>query len=426
MTLPYAFGTRRIEARFVPDIGPDELVRGVVVHAIDVTERYEAEAERERLLGELRAERQKLRTIFEQAPAFLALLKGPQFEFEYVNKAYQGLIGHREVIGKAVLEAIPEVADQGFLELLTGVLESEEPFIGQEVPILLKRTVDGEPEKRFLDFAYQPMYDASGTPYGVIAHGVDVTDHVVARNSLIQSEQRVRQLNEDLELRVKERTQELQDAIRQMEGFNYSIAHDLRAPLRAIVSTANILQSELSGHLMSSHRELLERQVFNATRLSRLIDELLRLSRLSRAEVTREKLDMTALVKAVATDLNPARHVEIQPDMVAFADYGLVRTVVENLVGNAYKFSSADSTVKVGQTDGNFWVNDAGVGFDMKFVSKLFQPFERLVTEDEFEGTGIGLANVDRIVRRHHGQVWADSEPGHGSTFYFTLGDRKQ
>ncbi len=393
--------------------GPGSSRVGVVFN--DITVRVRAEQERERLLGALRAEREKLRSVFEQAPAFMALLRGDDFTFEYANQAYVGLVGGRDLIGKTLLEALPEVANQGFFDLLRNVVATGEPFVGREIGVRLQRAPGEEPEERFLDFVYQPVREADGTIDAVLTHGVDVSDQVAARR-------KARVMNEELEAKVAERTRELQEAIREAEGFNYSIAHDLRAPLRAISSTASLLLQDLGTRLDEADRELLERQSFNAGRLGRLIDELLRLSRLSRVEVRREAIDMTAKARSVAEELDPARRIEVQEGMAAAGDKGLVRTVFQNLIGNAFKFSPDASIVRVGQTDSAFWVRDAGVGFDMKYADKLFLPFVRLVTEEEFEGTGIGLANVERIVRRHGGRVWVESALGEGAAFFFTLG----
>jgi len=221
---------------------------------------------------------------------------------------------------------------------------------------------------------------------------------------------------------VKSQTAEIQAALKEAEAFNYSISHDLRSPLRAIAWTSSILLEEAGAFLNEEHVALLERQYVSAKKLGQLIDELLRLSRFGRAEVIRQPLDITRKVKSLVEQLGMRCEVEVQEGMVANADAGLVRTVLQNLLDNACKFSPARGRVFVGQRDGVFSVRDEGIGFDMQFAAKIFLPFERLVADSEFPGTGIGLANVDRIVKRHGGRVWVESEVGQGTTFFFTLG----
>jgi signal transduction histidine kinase len=241
----------------------------------------------------------------------------------------------------------------------------------------------------------------------------------------------VRSLHEGLERRVAERTADLERLHEEAEGFNYSMSHDLRAPLRAIVSTSRIVLEETGDLLSPRHREMLVRQERSANKLAELIDELLALSRLSRTEVVRAEIDVTRLAQDVADELVRAGMsggcaFEIQPEMTAQGDPRLLRLVLLNLLGNACKFSPHGGKVRVRRrTEGGetvFSVADEGVGFDMKYVHKLFLPFERLVTETQFPGTGIGLTNVQRIIQRHGGRVWATSAPQQGATFYFTLG----
>ncbi|HVT13558.1 MAG TPA: CHASE3 domain-containing protein [Fimbriimonadaceae bacterium] len=234
---------------------------------------------------------------------------------------------------------------------------------------------------------------------------------------------------ERLALAVEERTSELSNANRELEGFTYSVSHDLRAPLRAIASTSHILVEDFGSDLPKPGQELLRRQAAAATKLGRLIDDLLQLARLSRQEMHRERLEMSLLVAEIVDglpDKDRAGHeFVIQPDLYASGDPRLVRFALENLIANAVKFSPEGGPVEFGETETPrgkaFFLRDHGVGFDMAYASKLFKPFERLVAESEFPGTGIGLTNVQRAIERHQGQVWAESELGKGATFYFTL-----
>ncbi|RYG37888.1 PAS domain S-box protein, partial [bacterium] len=257
-----------------------------------------------------------------------------------------------------------------------------------------------------------------------------VADRLWAEIERARAEKNLLALNEELEERVTDRTAQLEAAIKESEAFNYSISHDLRAPLRSIVATSRILLEDTEGQIDAESRGLLERQAHNASRLGVLIDELLRLSRLGRVEVHRSDIDMSELVEEFVAEMGRANmthgcHFEIEPGMQGRGDARLVRLVYSNLLENACKFSPEGGRIWVGHRrrgeDDVFSVRDEGVGFDMAYAHKLFLPFERLVTEAEFPGTGIGLANVDRIIRRHGGHVWAESEPGKGATFFFTL-----
>lgn len=259
--------------------------------------------------------------------------------------------------------------------------------------------------------------DETGELDGMSGIAIDITDRKIAQ--------------EELEQRVRQRTRELTAANEEMQGFTYSVSHDLRAPLRAIVSTSQILLEELGEKLSNDHRELLERQALNANKLGDLIDELLKMSRLSRQEMQLSKLDISKIATEVADELSkqdcPLPVIKVQAGMTATGDEKLVRFLLQNLIENACKFSPTGGTICVGADEDNgrqiYYVRDSGIGFEMRYAHKLFMPFERLVTDAEYPGTGIGLANVQRIAARHGGRVWAESEgAGKGATFYFTLG----
>jgi len=235
-----------------------------------------------------------------------------------------------------------------------------------------------------------------------------------------------------LEQRVLERTAELEATNRELEAFSYSVAHDLRAPLRGMSGFAQLLCDAYGGKLDPEASDWLKRILANARQMDALIDALLSLSRVTKLELKRERIDLTAIARASAERCavdEPARKVAvtIADGLTADADPQLARAVVDNLLGNAWKFTRkiAEPHIDVGATETldrrAFFVRDNGCGFDMAYAGKLFAPFQRLHTVAEFPGTGIGLANVQRVVQRHGGEVWATGEVDHGATFYFTF-----
>jgi PAS domain S-box-containing protein len=224
----------------------------------------------------------------------------------------------------------------------------------------------------------------------------------------------------------------LSDANRELEAFSYAVAHDLRAPLRGMNGFARVLLDTYGEKLDAQGKDWLQEILLNAKKMGALIDALLTLGRLTRAELRVERVDLSALAGVLVAQLSagePERAVEIviQPGLFADLDPNLAQALVANLLGNAWKFSaktpSARIEVGVTETPGppTFFVRDNGAGFDMTFAEKLFTPFQRLHTVDEFFGTGIGLATAQRIVHRHGGRIWAQGTVGVGATFFFTL-----
>jgi signal transduction histidine kinase len=262
-------------------------------------------------------------------------------------------------------------------------------------------------------------------------------EHAVERSRLERElrEQRreVQSINRELEQRVRTRTEQLEHLNRELEAFSYSVSHDLRAPLRAIDGFAQLLREHLAGSLDAEGGHLFERIQGATRRMAGLIEALLGLAQLQRKQLHWQPLDLSAIARDVVQELRrrePARSVEIaiESGLRASGDPALLAVALENLLGNAWKFTAHRSAPRIefGRSDEAelpFFVRDNGAGFSAAHAAKLFQPFQRLHSEREFEGTGIGLATVQRIVARHGGRIWAQSEPDGGATFWFTLGE---
>ncbi|MEK6770528.1 MAG: ATP-binding protein, partial [Pseudomonadota bacterium] len=242
-----------------------------------------------------------------------------------------------------------------------------------------------------------------------------------------------RRMKAELERQVAERTTELNAANKELEAFSYSVSHDLRAPLRTIDGFSQAVLEDYAGRLDDQGRDYLNRVRTATQHMGQLIDDLIKLARVARAEIKREAVDLSALAGEVLAELQkrePGRRVEchIEPGLAAEGDARLLRVVLDNLLGNAWKFTGRQPRARIEfgalrDADGapGFFVRDNGAGFDMTYADKLFGAFQRLHTLSEFPGTGVGLATVQRIVHRHGGRVRAEGALGKGATFYFTL-----
>jgi PAS domain S-box-containing protein len=270
----------------------------------------------------------------------------------------------------------------------------------------------------WVDTTIVPFLNEDGKPRQYVAIRADITERKAA-------EEKIRQMNLELEQRVAERTAEL-------EAFSFSVSHDLRAPVRAIGGFARMVQEEYAAHLPAEARQKLERIYANAMKMGQLIDGLLTLSRLNRQPLNIRKVSPAAIVHRVLEELQADQicrdlKISVADLPECQADPVLLQQVFTNLIGNAFKYSRQrrPAVIEIGTRDENgravYFVKDNGAGFEMEYAPKLFGVFQRLHRADEFEGTGVGLAIVHRIIRRHGGRVWGEGEPDKGATFSFTL-----
>lgn len=336
-------------------------------------------------------------------------------------------VGYRDWGMVAVMDVTEAYAPLLRLRLLLIVLETGLLLIGVAASYLLARHYT------------QPILEMADKATAVAAGDLGVRVTVRSNDEIGTLAESFNRMTEQLassyatlEQRILERTTELEAANKELEAFSYSVSHDLRAPLRSIGGFSQALLEDYADSLDAQGKNYLQRVRAATLRMAQLIDDLLELSRVTRGEMRREKVDLSALAKAVAADLQkaqPERQVEfhIADGLVTEADPRLLRVVLENLVENAWKFTfqNLGATIEFGaiQRDGKpvYFLRDDGVGFDMAYAHKLFGAFQRLHAPTEFPGTGIGLATVQRIVHRHGGRVWAEGEVERGATFYFTL-----
>lgn len=387
---------------------------GLFILSNDITERKQAEED-------LRKSEQKFSILFEKAAYAATLSKLPEGIIVDINEAFEQVFGYtkQEAVGSTSLELGINPGVEERARVLAALKEHGSAH-NQEMAL---HTKSGE--LRIMSVNVD-LVDIGSQKY-ILNLAQDITERKRAEEEILI-------LNADLERRVAERTVELQQANRELEAFSYSISHDLRAPLRAMDGFSRILVEEYADGLPSEAAHYLERVRKNAQQMAELIDALLAFSRLSRQPLKMRIVPPTDLAQQALEDLRAAgeageAQVTIGDLPTCQADPALLRQVYANLLGNALKFTRGqeDAQVEVGckRIDDKvvYYVKDNGAGFDMQYADKLFGVFQRLHRAEEYEGTGVGLATVQRIIHRHGGRIWAEAAVGEGATFYFTLGE---
>ncbi len=311
--------------------------------------------------------------------------------------------------GKLWREAYPEFADSDLTGIILKVFSTGETK-EWEIEIVIEDS--GTPRKRMGGFVWLITKQVVGVTF----------------NNMPVVELQKKGLGNGHE----KQSAQLESAVEELDAFTYSVAHDLRAPLRRLDGFSQELLNEYSEQLDETGKHYLTRIRVSAQKMGSLIDDLLKLSRISKKNIEKERFDLGVLAQELIGELkewHPEREVEFhtEGDLEIHADKGLFRSLIQNLLSNAWKFSADQKPahIKVGSkvlnTQKTYYIKDNGVGFDMKHAGKLFRAFQRLHSENQFEGTGIGLATVQRIINRHGGKIWAESEPGKGTTFHFYL-----
>lgn len=358
-------------------------------------------------------EREKLKSLFMNAPAGICILSGKEQRYVFANPDYFKIIGNKEIIGKTVREVFPELENQGIYEILNEVYTDGKHLNINELSIDINKKGNGVLERIYLNISYHPVFDINGQVEGVSVFAFDITEQVVSRK-------KIEDFAKSLEISNKE-----------LNNFAYVASHDLKAPIRTIANYAQLLERRYKEKLDEKASDYIKLIVNSSSRIHNLIDDLLEHAKIS-SEINQDsKTDLNEVISTVITELSLS--IQENNGIVNYSDLPTLKVnqnhmirLFQNLISNSLKYrSDINPIIEINAEQRNnewlFSVKDNGIGIDVKYSDKVFEIFQRLHSNDQYEGTGIGLANCKKIVELNGGDIWLESEEGKGTTFYFTL-----
>jgi len=414
----------------------DGSINGVLVVVQETTARMHALAELEKARAEADLGRERLSELFRQAPAFIAVLRGQNFVVELSNTSYDQLVGHRDILGKPIFDALPDLSGQGFEEILRKVLDTRTPFVGREIAVEIQRTRNAPPELRYVDFVYAPIAESDGTVSGIFVHGVDVTEQVVSRRDA-----------ESAHAEAEEARASAEAANRVKSEFLATMSHELRTPLNAIAGYAQLIELGVHGPVTDAQRESLRRIQRSEQHLLSLVNDVLNFAKLEAGRIDYDVTDVvlmdvvssvTPMVEPQLAEKNLRYDVDIASDVVVRADADKLQQVLLNLMSNAIKFTERGGRISVNLgtrscDDANaseaptgcvlLRMTDSGIGIPRERQEAIFDPFVQVDRHNTHTigGTGLGLAISRDLARGMGGDLRVRSVPGEGSTFTITL-----
>jgi PAS domain S-box-containing protein len=385
--------------------------------------------------GELLQSEEKYRLIAENTADAITVLD-LELKYVYISPSIQKLHGYsvEEAMNRTLAQTLtPEslnLAIQTFADEMALINEGKSDFNKTMLLELEEYKKDGS--TIWVENSLSFIRNHQGKPVGILSVAKDITERKRQGEELEKAKEKLKTLNEELENRVCERTSELEAANKELAAFSYSVSHDLRSPLRSICGFSEAVLEDHSECLDDQGRDYLERVVKAGRRMAELIDDLLKLSRVTRQELNRDMVDLSSIVRAYLihlSEIHPQRRViyTVAEGCFVPGDAALLRIAMENLIDNAWKYSKFSNPARIDfgfdKSDGNIicYVRDNGVGFDMSCSIKIFNAFERLHNTEHYPGSGVGLSIVQRIIERHGGSIWAESAEGVGAVFYISL-----